>query len=118
MANPNNLLGTARTLDRANGSDLDEPIGEGLISRDGWALVDDSRTPLFDSSDFRFARAQQSPWPWVTERAAGERQDWYFFGYGHDYKAALVRRLHRCGRTDPIAALFCIWSLVVKILAV
>jgi alpha-glucosidase (family GH31 glycosyl hydrolase) len=23
------------------------------------------------------------------ERPAGDRQDWYFFGYGHDYKQAL-----------------------------
>ena len=56
------------------------PLEKGLLSRDGWALVDDSERPLFDAS----------PWPWVVQRAPGERQDWYFFGYGHDYRRALA----------------------------
>ncbi len=84
-----NLMGTTRTLDEALGSKTKEPIGPGLISRDGWTLVDDSTRPLFDSDDFSFRQGENSPWPWVIERAAGERQDWYFFGYGHDYKLAL-----------------------------
>ena len=46
-----NLLGTARTLDTARGGVKLEP---GLISRDGWTLVDDSARPLFDSADFSF----------------------------------------------------------------
>lgn len=84
-----NLMGTTRTLDEALGSKTKEPIGPGLISRDGWTLVDDSARPLFDSDDFSFRNGEESPWPWVMERAPGERQDWYFFGYGHDYKRAL-----------------------------
>jgi hypothetical protein len=71
-----NLGGTTRTLDGANGP---VPLERGLLSRDGWALVDDSQRPLFDAS----------PWPWVVQRAPGQRQDWYFFGYGHDYRRAL-----------------------------
>ena len=81
-----NLLGTARTLDTVRGAVQLEP---GLISRDGWTLVDDSARPLFDADDFSFPAGEQSPWPWVMLRPAGERQDWYFFGYGHDYKGAL-----------------------------
>jgi alpha-glucosidase len=81
-----NLLGTTRTLDTARGAVKLEP---GLISRDGWTLVDDSARPLFDAADFSFRAGEQSPWPWVMLRPAGERQDWYFFGYGHDYKGAL-----------------------------
>ena len=80
-----NLLGTTRTLDGVRGSDA--KLEPGLISRDGWALVDDSARPLFDSSDFRYTPSD--PWPWVASRRAGDRQDWYFFGYGHDYKLAL-----------------------------
>ena len=72
-----NLQGTARTLDGARGP---VPLEKGLLSRDGWALVDDSDRSLFDDS----------PWPWVVQRAPGERQDWYFFGYGHDYRRALA----------------------------
>ena len=72
-----NLKGTTRTLDGANGP---VPLEQGLLSRDGWALVDDSQRPLFDAS----------PWPWVVQRAPGQRQDWYFFGYGHEYRRALA----------------------------
>jgi len=84
-----NLMGTTRTLDGARGSKTKEPIEPGLISRDGWTLVDDSTRPLFDSDDFSFVNGGNSPWPWVMQRPEGDRQDWYFFGYGHDYKQAL-----------------------------
>jgi len=86
MQDTGNLLGTTRTLDTARGGVQLEP---GLISRDGWTLVDDSARPLFDSADFSFRAGEQSAWPWVILRPNGERQDWYFFGYGHDYKGAL-----------------------------
>src|SRR3984885_8289488 len=89
MPDTGNLQGTTRTLDGALGGKTKEPMGEGLISRDGWALVDDSTRPLFDSDDFTFAHGEKSEWPWVMERPAGDRQDWYFFGYGHEYKQAL-----------------------------
>jgi alpha-glucosidase (family GH31 glycosyl hydrolase) len=87
MVDTGNLLGTTRTLDRVQGSDVQ--LEPGLISRDGWTVVDDSTRQLFDSDDFSFTAGERSPWPWVTARPRGERQDWYFFGYGHDYKRAL-----------------------------
>ncbi|WP_373987250.1 TIM-barrel domain-containing protein [Duganella sp. BuS-21] len=77
-----NLGGTARTLDGldggvdADGKQLD--LGRGLLSRGGWSLVDDTASHLLDDS----------PWPWVRQRAI-HGKDWYFFGHGHDYKAAL-----------------------------
>lgn len=80
-----NLRGTARTLDGARGP---VPLEQGLVSRDGWALVDDSQRPLFDDS----------PWPWVTQRPNAERQDWYFFGHGHDYRGALADFTRVAGR--------------------
>ena len=98
MADPENLQGTTRTLDGALGDKTKEPIGEGLVSRSGWALVDDSSRPLFDSADFRFPQGEKSPWPWVMERPAGERQDFYFFGYGHDYRKALGDYVRVAGR--------------------
>lgn len=76
MEDKGNLQGTIRTLDGVRGS---TPLGAGLISRDGWVVVDDSERPLFDNSD----------WPWVMERPPGKRQDLYLFAYGHDYKQAL-----------------------------
>ncbi len=76
IPNKGNLFGTTRTLDTVSGS---IPLEPGLISRDGWVLVDDSHTPLFTNA---------TP-PWVAPRPKKQAVDWYFFGYGHDYKKAL-----------------------------
>jgi alpha-glucosidase (family GH31 glycosyl hydrolase) len=101
-ANPENLQGTTRTLDGARGSHTREPIGPGLISRAGWVLVDDTTRPLFDSTDFRFLEGEKSPWPWVMDRPADEQpgnySDWYFFGYGHEYRKALGDFVRVAGR--------------------
>ena len=93
-----NLKGTTRTLDGALGDKTSEGIDPGLVSRSGWAVVDDSTRPLFDSSDFRFLKGEQSPWPWAIERPAGDRQDLYFFGYGHNYRQALGDFVRVAGR--------------------
>jgi len=93
-----NLLGTTRTLDGAKGDQTREPIEQGLLSRAGWAVVDDSKRPLFDSSDFSFKEGEKSPWPWAMERPAGDRQDLYFFGYGHDYRKVLGDYVRVAGR--------------------
>jgi alpha-glucosidase (family GH31 glycosyl hydrolase) len=98
LADPENLEGTTRTLDGALGSRTREPIEQGLVSRSGWSLVDDSTRPLFDSADFSFKGGEKSPWPWVIERPAGDRQDLYFFGYGHDYRKALGDYVRVAGR--------------------
>ncbi|HTW82057.1 MAG TPA: TIM-barrel domain-containing protein [Terracidiphilus sp.] len=99
---PENLEGTTRTLDGARGDKTQEPIGQGLVSRSGWVLVDDSTRPLFDSSDFRFLEGEKGPWPWVIERPENEKPgsyvDWYFFGYGHDYARALGDFVRVAGR--------------------
>ncbi len=76
MPDTANLKGTARTLDGAKGP---IPLDDGLVSRAGWTVVDDSKRPLFDDGD---------P-PWVLARPDTTRIDWYFFGYGHDYAGAL-----------------------------
>ena len=94
--NAGNLQGTTRTLDGVRGNKT--VLEPGLVSRDGWAFVDDSDRPLFDSDDFSFAAGEQSVWPWAKERPAGQRQDWYFFGYGHDYRRALGDYVRVAGR--------------------
>lgn len=83
--NSGNLLGTIRTLDGVKGSIGLEP---GLLSRDGWSLIDDSDHPLFDDSK----------WSWVEPRPNGNHQDWYFFGYGHEYKKELGDYVKVAGR--------------------
>jgi alpha-glucosidase len=114
MSDPKNLQGTTRTLDGARGDKTREPIEPGLVSRTGWALVDDSTRPLFDSTDFRFLDGEKSPWPWAMERPANEKpgsyQDWYFFGYGHDYKQALGDYVKVAGRIPlPPRFAFGVW---------
>ncbi|WP_418990854.1 TIM-barrel domain-containing protein [Alistipes sp.] len=82
MEDPENLMGTSRTLDGADGARLKDPMEPGLVSRSGWAVVDDSRRHLLAADD--------SAWgEWVEARPAGERQDLYLFAHGHDYKQAL-----------------------------
>jgi alpha-glucosidase (family GH31 glycosyl hydrolase) len=114
MSDPKNLQGTTRTLDGARGSKTQEPIEPGLVSRTGWALVDDSKRPLFDSTDFQFRDGEKSPWPWAMERPAneapGKYTDWYFFGYGHDYKQALGDFVKVAGRIPlPPRFAFGVW---------
>jgi alpha-glucosidase (family GH31 glycosyl hydrolase) len=74
-----NLKGTTRTLDETEGAET-VTLEPGIISRSGWAVVDDSGTPLLSEESL----------PWAAERQAGKGyQDIYFFGYGHDYRQAL-----------------------------
>jgi alpha-glucosidase len=98
MTDTQNLEGTTRTLDGARGGKTVEPMDQGLVSRSGWVLEDDSKRPLFDSDNFSFKEGEKSPWPWVMERPAGDRQDWYFFGYAHEYKKALGDFVKVAGR--------------------
>jgi hypothetical protein len=73
---PANLGGTLRTVDGLAGP---VNLGQGVLSRSGWAIVDDSQSPLL------------TPDGWVESRPSAQKtgQDWYFFGYGADYRAAL-----------------------------
>lgn len=72
-AQTDNLLGTYRTLDEVSGS---TPLELGLMSRAGWAVVDDSRSLVFN----------EEGWLELRQRMA---VDLYFFGYGQDYRACL-----------------------------
>jgi alpha-glucosidase len=95
-----NLGGTARTLDGADGDRLHlwekneqgqwapsriapVDLGHGLISRCGWAVVDDSASVVLEPGAPAFT-------PWATARPAGRRHDLYFLGHGRDYRAALA----------------------------
>lgn len=74
--NMQNLRGARRTLDGCRGEASLEP---GLLSRGGWSLFDDSASVRFDSRS-----------GWVRQALDGQRYDWYFFGYGHDYRAQIA----------------------------
>jgi alpha-glucosidase (family GH31 glycosyl hydrolase) len=77
-----NLGGWARGLDDQR---LPVPLRDGLLSRDGWYLLDDTRSPLLTSGSPGFR----------TRATAPSYQDGYLFAYGHDYARGLgdLRRL-------------------------
>lgn len=81
-----NLRGAARTLDGVNGRTRLEP---GLMSRAGFAAVDDSKTLVFDTNG------------WLEPRAHLENLDLYFFGYAHDYPACL-QDYHKVTGSAPL----------------
>jgi alpha-glucosidase (family GH31 glycosyl hydrolase) len=68
-----NLGGTTRTLDQWRGAG---PLDDGVVSRAGWYVLDDSTGHLVENGRAR-------------ERTSTE-EDWYLFGYGLDYKAAIA----------------------------
>ncbi len=81
-----NLLGTARTLDGITGR---TKLEDGLISRKGWALVDDSGSLVFN---------QQG---WLSERK-NKGIDLYFFGYAQEYKDCLADFIKIAGKIPMI----------------
>jgi len=68
-----NLKGTARTLDGDFGNTR---LEDGLLSRAGWSVVDDSHTLVFNEKG------------WLEPRAR-KQKDLYFFGYGNDFAGCL-----------------------------
>ncbi|KAK8009113.1 glycosyl hydrolases family 31-domain-containing protein [Apiospora marii] len=92
-----NLGGTARTLDGVDGRC---DMGAGIISRDGYSVLDDSASMLFDGQGF------------VTTRRPGDRLDGYLFSYGHDYRGAMEAFYAVSGR-QPVVPRWCLgnwWS--------
>lgn len=92
MEDPQNLLGTTRTLDGADGSKLKEPMEQGILSRAGWSLIDDSQRHVLTPDGSKCEE-------WVEARPEGDRQDLYLFAYGHDYKQALADYALIAGRS-------------------
>ncbi|MFF1610968.1 TIM-barrel domain-containing protein [Amycolatopsis sp. NPDC058278] len=75
------LGGYRRGLDGVNGDNGAPSTTEGLLHQDGWYLLDDTISALYDTR----TRA-------VTPRPShggNPYQDGYFFAFGHDYKAGL-----------------------------
>ena len=83
---PYNLKGTTRTLDNAEG-DVRSWLEDGLISRSGWAIIDEKQPRKDGSLSLMFDGSEGVDW--VAQRADRQSLDWYFLGYGHDYKKAL-----------------------------
>jgi alpha-glucosidase (family GH31 glycosyl hydrolase) len=80
-----NLGGTARTLDMADGP---VPLEPGVVALEGFAVLDDSDSLLWDADG------------WVSPRN-GERPDLYVFAYGRDHAEA-VRALYAVSGRTPV----------------
>ena len=106
-----NLKGTMRTLDGDIGDSHRPNFENGLLSRDGWAIVDESPSAKRgdDSRTFAFGEAVDGI-PWVEQPVDPNAIDMYFFGYGHDYKDALADYVKIAGRQPmPPRYMFGYW---------
>ena len=94
------LGGTARTLDEADGA---VPLGHGIISRNGFSVMDDSSSLIISDDG------------WVEPRRK-DTIDIYFWAYGHDYRGALSDFCRLCGKMPmvPRYALGNWWSRFYK----
>lgn len=79
------LGGTVKTLDQTNG---EIELGEGVCSRNGFSVIDDSSSYVLDDSG------------WIDVRK-DSTVDMYFFGYGFEYLDA-VKDLYRLTGTPPM----------------
>jgi alpha-glucosidase (family GH31 glycosyl hydrolase) len=79
-----NLKGTARTLDGDFGNTR---LEQGLLSKKGWAVVDDSKTLVFNESGWVEPRTQGKD---GLPRFFSSQKDLYFFGYGSDVSTCLM----------------------------
>ena len=105
-----NLLGTTRTLDGSTGSHLKVPMEEGLLSRSGWSVVDDSQSPVFNALSQVRIHKSVADGPWVEARSTAPHQDLYFMGYGHNYRQALTEYCRVAGRIPlPPRYAFGVW---------
>lgn len=91
-----NLKGTARTLDAAEGA---VELEDGLLAYNGYSVLDDSESYLISEDG------------WVHAPIIGHT-DLYFFGYGHAYLDCLKDFFCLCGSTPmlPRYALGNWWS--------
>ncbi len=95
MTQKENLKGTRHSYDAVKGRTVmygrDEgktvELDDGILARDGWTLIDDSKGPVFVKGDGN--QGHPITEEWIENRPENGSQDWYFLSYGHDYQSAL-----------------------------
>jgi hypothetical protein len=113
---PDNLLGTFQKAECYTSplgcyNYMYTAMGQGLVSRSGWYLLDDTRT--FRMVPTPLPSNPQTVIPWHTPpNAADSAVDWYFFGHGHEYKRALgdFVALSGAAALPPAVAFGVAWS--------
>ena len=112
QADPGNLGGLTYSLDNISamtlpppGDDLGSPIHDiipgievllqpatpGLLSRSGYAFLDDSASPVWNTDR-----------SWIEPRPGPAGQDWYLFTYNRDYGKPLAEYAELCGPVPMI----------------
>jgi alpha-glucosidase (family GH31 glycosyl hydrolase) len=107
-----NLKGTTRTLDGASGDSKRAEMENGVVSRAGWSLLDESPSVKRGdgSQSFAFKQNNYTGMDWLEQPADINATDWYFCGYGHNYKKALGDYVKIAGRIPmPPAYIFGYW---------
>lgn len=106
-----NLLGTHRTLDQAWGDTRRGSLEKGLLSRAGWAIIDESPKTTRGDGSTTFALApNEDGFMWWDQPVDKDATDWYFLGYGHDYKGCLADYIKVGGRVPmPPKYIFGYW---------
>ena len=112
MADEGNLGGTISSWNEVSPRELlagKASYQPGVLSRSGWAVVDDSVTPRFSFEPPLWQGTQ----PWFRDPptpAATATADLYFFGCGTDYKACLRDFVALSGPVPlPPLATFGVW---------
>ncbi len=92
------LGGWTRALDLSSGP---VPLNNGVLTREGWYVLDDTKTALLTSQAPGFA---------VRPTRAGAYQDWYAFAYGQDLARALSDLRALTGRSPMLPrSAFGVW---------
>lgn len=95
MTQKENLKGTRHAYDAVKGrtvmygkdEGMNVDLEDGILARDGWTLIDDSKGPVFIKGDD--CQGHPITKEWIERRPDNGSQDWYFLSYGHDYQSAL-----------------------------
>lgn len=106
-----NLYGTNRTLDTAWGDNMRYKLEKGLNSRAGWAVIDESPKSTREDGSTSYVLAPNSEgFSWWADPVDKGATDWYFLGYGHNYKQCLGDYVKVGGRIPmPPKYLFGYW---------
>ena len=111
--NPGNLGGPAPTLDEV-GEPF--PLPDGLLSRDGWYLIDDSGKAIFQDGWIAPRPGGPPPDSVASQRESARNPDldWYLFVYAHDFRGALASLAAVSGRVPMprrhvLGSWYCRW---------